>query len=368
MEIRKPPTEAEVVEWLKDGRVVLPPVRLELAKVRPQYGRDRQWDFEVNAIWAEEKAAFAVEYRSLFTPKVFEETLRRCRDARLPKGCLPMMLLPYLRPSQLDELVALEISGVDLCGNGVVIVPNGFRVFRGGAPNHFSSYSPIKNIYRKNTSMVARVFFTDTRFSSVQEVLLQINGRNVLASATGKTPMTLGTVSKALKQLEDELIIDRAEGVRLLQPEKLLDNLQQNYEPDRSAKRMRLKVDCAFDQLPQRLKEVTGDFALPFMVTGLSSVSRYAVMQRGEMLSLYCPKIGPLQKILRATETDRFPNVELIETSNEPLYFDAQRTEGVLWASPVQTYLELMAGDKRDRETAGQVKDKLLRHAGGVER
>ncbi|MFM7319404.1 MAG: hypothetical protein ACKO5E_20860, partial [bacterium] len=41
--------------------------------------------------------------------------------------------------------------------------------------------------------------------------------------------------------------------------------------------------------------------------------------------------------------------------------FDARQDEGFLWASPVQTWLELMRGDKRDRETANQVKGRILR-------
>jgi hypothetical protein len=37
-----------------------------------------------------------------------------------------------------------------------------------------------------------------------------------------------------------------------------------------------------------------------------------------------------------------------------------------LWASPIQVYLELMTGDKRDRETAGQVKEVILKSSAQV--
>ena len=43
------------------------------------------------------------------------------------------------------------------------------------------------------------------------------------------------------------------------------------------------------------------------------------------------------------------------------MYFDARRESGLVWASPVQTYLELNAGDKRDQETALQVRELILR-------
>jgi hypothetical protein len=60
---------------------------------------------------------------------------------------------------------------------------------------------------------------------------------------------------------------------------------------------------------------------------------------------------------------DRFPNLELVETEDETVYFDARKKEDFWWASPVQVYLELMAGDKRDRETAEQVRSLLLKNS-----
>jgi hypothetical protein len=98
---------------------------------------------------------------------------------------------------------------------------------------------------------------------------------------------------------------------------------------------------------------------------GLSSVTRYPTMQRGELLSLYCPEAKRVQAAIGGRETDRFPNVELIETLEQPLYFDAREESGFYWASPVQTWLELMRGDKRDRETAEQVRESILRAVRG---
>jgi hypothetical protein len=43
-----------------------------------------------------------------------------------------------------------------------------------------------------------------------------------------------------------------------------------------------------------------------------------------------------------------------------PTERDDRQGEDLWWASPVQVYLELMAGDKRDQETAEQVKSYIL--------
>ena len=41
----------------------------------------------------------------------------------------PMIQVPYLAPDRLDYLTRLGVSGVDLCGNGVVIIPDASTCF-----------------------------------------------------------------------------------------------------------------------------------------------------------------------------------------------------------------------------------------------
>ena len=104
------------------------------------------------------------------------------------------------------------------------------------------------------------------------------------------------------------------------------------------------------------------EMGLPLVATGRSSVGRYAIMQRGNLISIYCPRLDMLVEKLPGSRPDRFPNLELLETQDETVYFDNRQEENFQWASPVQVYLELMAGDKRDRETAEQVKSHLMKH------
>jgi len=56
------------------------------------------------------------------------------------------------------------------------------------------------------------------------------------------------------------------------------------------------------------------DLELPLVATGMSSVGRYAVMQRGDILSVYCPRIETLLESLPASSGVRSPNLELLET------------------------------------------------------
>jgi hypothetical protein len=80
-----------------------------------------------------------------------------------------------------------------------------------------------------------------------------------------------------------------------------------------SRREVRLKIDCEFAQLPQLVSTKCERKAGPLAATGLSSVSRYATMQREELLSLYCHEAKRVQPTIGGRETDRFPNVPTAE-------------------------------------------------------
>ncbi len=184
--IRKIPTEREMIEQLQMGRVSLPPLSFRLLKGRPQAEGNLRFDALVEASWGEIIAKFAVECKSLSTPKAFQDGLNLLKTSSLPKGCRPLLFVPFLSERQLQELEREKISGIDLCGNGVVVVPEMFAIFRSGEKNRFTSSAPIKNIYRKNSSMVGRVFLLRSGYDTVQDVCAEINQRNLLVKRLDK--------------------------------------------------------------------------------------------------------------------------------------------------------------------------------------
>ena len=350
-----------MIEQVRRGKVSLPPLSFRLLEGVQEAGGNPRFDALVEASWRENIAKFAVECKSLSTPKAFQDGLNLLKTSSLPKGYWPLLLLPFLSERQLQELEQEGIGGIDLCGNGMVVVPDMFAVFRSGEKNRFTSSAPIKNIYRKNSSMVGRVFLLRTGFETVQEICADINRRNMLVNRWDRKPMSLSTVSKALKTLEEDLIIARKDTIRLLQPDRLLEKLSDNYVPPNIKERVRLKISEESGTIGKLLMKLSQELALPFVAAGTSSVGRYAVMQRGDLLSIYCPRLEMLLERLTSSQTDRFPNLELMETEDETVYFDARQEGDFWWASPMQVYLELMAGDKRDQETAGQVKTYILK-------
>ena len=361
------PTEKEMLDQLRQGKVQLPPLTFSFLDDQLNVGEDKRIDAYIEAKWKRKSARFAVECKALSTPKFFQNSINYLKLLPFPKNIFPMLFMPFLNERQLKELEREGISGIDLCGNCVVVYPGTFSVFRCGGKNRFPSSAAIKNIYRKNSSMVGRGFFVYPDFQTVQDIRATINQRNLLVNRWNKKPMSLSTVSKVLKTMVEDLIITRTETIRLLQPDKLLENLRENYNPPVVKERIRLKIPENNKSILKLLSEQSQQLELPLIASGTSSVTRYTVMQRGDLLTVYCPKIEMLLKRLSGSQSDRFPNLELLETEDEPVYFDARQEDAFWWASPLQVYMELMVGDKRDQETAEQLKALILNDAGVVQ-
>ncbi|MEW6755025.1 MAG: hypothetical protein AB1505_29190 [Candidatus Latescibacterota bacterium] len=357
--IRQLPTEAELLEVLRKG-LVLAPVKFRLLERAPRDRLGPRLDGLVEAAWDRRRVTFAAEVKALSTPKALQTAIGVLRAGPLPRGALPLVVLPFLRPEGLEQLERLGISGIDLCGNGVVVVPGQLTVVRSGQPNRFASGQPIKNIYRRRSSLVGRTFLSRPVFSSVREVVDEVASRMRAGGADGGRPLTFGTVSKVLAGLEEDLLVSRRPGViRLLQPDTLLDRLTANYAPPAEGGTA-MKVDGDRPTLLQRLADAEQTVQAPIVATGLSSVWRYATMQRGDVLSVYCPRAEGLAALLPGVGGHRFPNLEILQTADDTAYFDAVEEQGFRWAGPVQAYLELAHGDKRDQEVAAQVRARLL--------
>ena len=177
-----------------------------------------------------------------------------------------------------------------------------------------------------------------------------------------------------MTELEADLIVRRerreqtpqARSLRLLNPEKLLTRLSENYVPPKVRRAFVGKVDRDADALQQALREqaLRGDVRL--IATGVGSATRYAALAMEKTVYLYTDSIETLLEGLPVVETNRFPNLNLQETDDPTVYFDPRTDEGGFpWASPVTAYLEMNDGEARLRQSAEQVKERLLQSLEG---
>ena len=356
-------SEKDIIDRLKQGRILLGPLGLRLSALERPGMDGRSIDAIISISWNQTQEEFGAEIKAQSTPKIIRQALYGIKAATRNTGMNPMIIVPYLNGEALVELEREQGSGVDLCGNGGIIVPGKLYVERSGQRNQFPSSAAIKSVYRRKSSLVGRVFLVRPRYPRIGDVVAEINRRNILAAWQGRA-ITFGTVSKVLRTLEDDVVVGReGSSLRLLQADKLLEKLSMNYTPTKKSDIINWRIAMTETSASSIMGVLGVAFqgTIPAMVTGASSVSMYAVMQGRDTISIYCPDPEGWLANVPGSRTDRFPTISLIRTDDASVYFDARRESGLAWASPVQTYLELRAGDKRDQETALQVRDLILR-------
>ena len=100
------------------------------------------------------------------------------------------------------------------------------------------------------------------------------------------------------------------------------------------------------------------------VLTGTASQDHYAAGMRSDELTAYCGSLKDIRTRAGSLfqETERFADLTIIETSDRTPFFDARKNKaGMTYASPVQAYLELASGDKRDKEMANDIRTVILR-------
>lgn len=182
--------------------------------------------------------------------------------------------------------------------------------------------------------------------------------------------LSLAMVSRALQRLEEDVITRAHKGhkVWLLQPEKLLDALQKAYLPQRGRLLWQGRVELSEADLLPRLFANAQTVHRKVIVTGLGSATRYAALAMENTARLYVETVTPPELLLqglKATPAPHFPNLEIYAAPDSAVYFDGVvAQEGVVWASPLQTYLEMMQqGDSRLQDSAAQVRARILDEA-----
>lgn len=328
-------------------------LELDLTRWKPING-ELQPDYRVRVCWADQSYEFVAESKSRSTPKTIDQAVLQAQRFSEATGLLPMIIVPYLDERQLDRLADEGISGIDLSGNGIVIVPGRLLLRRSGRPNRYPDSQPTKYAYRGATSLVPRVFLCQREYSSVTAIKDEIEERG--------GSVALSTVSKALTRMLEDVVIERTDSrIALLQPDVILEKLSQNFQMPALRRTIGVK---ATEPIARFFKRANRDRDRPRLVlSGASSQDRYAAGIRSDERIAYCDNIEHLRLCVgRWEESERFAELRIAETSDRTLFFDARiDRSGIAYSSPIQAYLELSAGDKRDREMANDIRESILR-------
>lgn len=315
------------------------------------FDRGLEWsDFEVSFAWRKREFYFIGEFKTWSSPRKVKETLRNLKERWLEasdRDGNPLLALPHLSASVADLLEEAGLSGIDLNGN-YILQTDDFVAIRLDRENQYKESGGIKNVFRGTSSLVCRYMLQEPgphdTVTQIHEGIKKLDGRAALS-----------TVSKVLTALEDELIIEKGNRIRLLQPEKMLRNLQKEYRCPKPAESMRLSLPKDRDKREEALTDLLGG-AL-WVWDGKTSAERYATTTPSQEDEAYTRELPVDQERLESFRDERFYNCVLHKSREDILYFGHDGH----WASAVQTYLDLMQGDKREREIATDIENRILR-------
>jgi hypothetical protein len=348
-------------EWLSvAASFTLLPLDIELMMAHKAV-RERRADAIARISFDGITNIFLVEYRAAWNHRTFlaaVETVERSLTEGQEEGdrIYPMIILPYLSDEHLLELANRRISGLDLCGNGIVIVPGQWFIHRSGQPNRYHTPQSLQNPYKGRASLVARMLLRRPRFRRLEDLHTEIEQR-------GGT-LSLALVSRAIQRLEEELILIPESGtrVRLVQPEKLLKRLQGESVPPRITHTWQGRIGIPTRELLPMLFQIAADKNISIAMTGIGSAAHYTNINAGDISRIYADNIDLLLLSLPVKPGERFANLEIQVPHDPVVYFDTERdAQGVVWASPIQTYLEMtQSGDARLEDSADSLRKDIL--------
>lgn len=314
-----------------------------------------QADAYLTICWMGDCEPFVAEFKNARDLRTLQYATGQARRWAQDSKREPLVVVPYLNDDWLAFLQSEQMSGIDLSGNGWVQVPGRWSWFQRGFPNRFPEARQVRTPYRGRSSLVGRVLLLLVRFETISDVREEIQRRG--------GSLSLGQVSKVLSTLENDLIIRKGDdGVRLIQPERLLDSLAAAYSRPKAVQEVKLKADLNSD-LFEALMGKAGDARA--RLAGYDPARYVVAPEPGKSLLVYVEPRGfsSVGNIPQAEPSPRFANLTVRAVREPQVFFDTVEEDGFRWCSRLETYLQLMQGGKREQESAAQLREEILARA-----
>lgn len=317
------------------------PVLNEETTIRP--------DFEISFAWQERDFHFFGEFEVSTSPRKVNTALKKLATGdphRFPQGSHALLALPYISSSIAALLEKTSVSVIDLNGN-YLLQTNELVAIRLDRDNQYKQSGGIKNVFRGKSSIVSRYLLREPgpheTVSGIHDRIRGLGGR-----------VSLSTVSKVLSTLNDEMILEKGSQIRVLQPERLMERLRQEYRSPSSIETVPLRLPDARSEKEEILDTVlNGEL---WVWGGEAAAARYTTTTPSQEDKVYTRELPLHESRLEEFRDKRFYNCILYVSQDDFLYFGHEDH----WVSAIQTYLELMQGDKREREIARDLEDQIL--------
>jgi hypothetical protein len=324
------------------------------------------FDVSFRIEWGASRVPVFAEFHEALTPKILDGIAPWI--ARL-KAVQPEAAFAVIAPSishQTQEYcIQRGVDFLDLAGNIAINVPGGFVLRRlgmkGEKAREVAQDQRILDIFSGRSSRVLRVLLRKRKTWTLKGIAAEL----VAETRAWNRPeldfqVSLGTISKVLSTLEQEMLI-RRQNSNIVVPDLrlLLARWTEKYK-ERSRARLRrsrtkpnpyISLDAFTMSAPPSLLSVTGPAAGFFKRIPLSAVDviETFVLPGGE------PRLpdGP-------GKVDSGPNLRISDAYDAGVFMYARPVGNVFLVSDVQCYLDLCARGGRDVKQAEYLLEKSI--------
>ena len=358
-------TEREIIQYLQRAGDQFAPLRINRFEEQVNLPQEFQADAIIEFSIQDGPAFKAlVEITPVPTPKNILEKSRLLFDymskASKP-NMIPMVIASYIGKRQGQILADKGISWIDISGNVSIRVSNQIYIERTGQRNRFPDTAPIKKIFQGTSSLVSRALLLKPEgFSSLYEVVDFINERNA--------NITLSTVSKVLKSLEEELLVNRSGSlISVTNMEKLLTGLTEGYinSSDRKKRKTyKFAVESSQKLFLSFYERQTDYVACGFyaaQIKGLAVTDQITIFVK----DIEQAKMAAKKDLIRITPDAEFGNVNITETKDPSVWFNAPLQIYDAVVDDIELYLEMMADTPRGPKIAELLKQRILKSDAG---
>lgn len=361
--------ESEMVELLKKG------VPFEnLNDIRMVDIRWRKWTSEVKRATAEPDVELQIDFggklinvygelKTQVTPKILEQLGPWFVRMSNKPNSIWVIISPYLSSDSQRYCQENAINFIDLSGNILLRKPGEIFIQRLNQPNMYKMRRVFRKPFGGVSSRVIRVLLqspnkrwivTDIYKEMVKE---EQRSASLFRNREATLPISISSISKTIKSLEEELLI-RRDGLKILVPEprQLLFRWAEKYREDYKkyiidAFKTNNPFGFALDSSIKGLISQIPDIAV--LITGSAAASLVAPFVNVDQIDLFIlfDTTEDLSQTLNNKQSVG-PELMFIYPYDAGVALYSREISGVLIASDIQIYLDCYARGGRDAKQA----------------
>jgi hypothetical protein len=340
----------------------LPGISIRDVRSQPQ----EPFDVSFDLISGSNRVRVLGEVKRTFTPSVLQQIapwVERLKSLR-PDVAIAVISPMFSQQAQ-TYCVQNRLNFLDLAGNIFIDVPGKLTVQRTGRRTKGVSAQELEgprslNVFSGRTSRILRVLLENSKLWTLSEIARELDAetnrfRTIFPAAEIDFQVSLGSISKAIANLEEQLWI-RRRGTSLIvpEPQRLLQQWAEKYrERYRWRLRKSFQANNPFGRdLTQINEALQSLITAPYVFSGAIAAADapFVDIDQVEVFLLADSEDRKLREL--RNDPNAGPKFRFIYPYDEGVFMYSRRPDKAPLASPIQTYLDLFARGGRDFKQA----------------